>query len=115
MAPTTTCPEPSSDIGSKVYRLLAPDGREYSSHRPGVLGGHRLLRIYGRLDCVSAAKAISRGGYVAHRVFFASEDAALAAGYRPCGRCLREKYLAWKLTHMRGPSVESVPGDSDAV
>lgn len=26
------------------------------------------------------------------RVFFANEKDALAAGYRPCGNCLREKY-----------------------
>jgi methylphosphotriester-DNA--protein-cysteine methyltransferase len=25
-------------------------------------------------------------------VFFADEKTALAAGYRPCGNCLREKY-----------------------
>jgi methylphosphotriester-DNA--protein-cysteine methyltransferase len=26
------------------------------------------------------------------RVFFADEKTALAAGFRPCGNCLREKY-----------------------
>ena len=62
----------------------------------GTLGGHRKTRIYGRLDCPSALRAIQRGGYVKHRVFFADEETAVAAGYRPCARCLPEKYRAWK-------------------
>ena len=32
------------------------------------------------------------GEYQKHRVFFADERTALAAGYRPCGNCLRKKY-----------------------
>jgi methylphosphotriester-DNA--protein-cysteine methyltransferase len=41
-------------------------------------------------------RAISRGGYVKHRVFFADEATAVAAGYRPCARCLPDRYSAWK-------------------
>jgi methylphosphotriester-DNA--protein-cysteine methyltransferase len=62
----------------------------------GTLGGHRATRIYGRLDCPSALRAIERGGYVKHRVFFVDEQAAVAAGYRPCARCLPDKYRDWK-------------------
>jgi methylphosphotriester-DNA--protein-cysteine methyltransferase len=62
----------------------------------GTLGGHRGTRIYGRLDCPAAPRAIARGGYVAYRVFFLDERHARAAGYRPCGVCLPEKYRAWK-------------------
>ena len=47
----------------------------------GTLGGHRGTKIYGRLDCPSALRAIARGGYVKYRVFFADEAAAIAAGY----------------------------------
>ena len=61
-----------------------------------LLGGHRLTKIYGRLDCPSALRAIARGGYVRHRVFFADEAAAIGAGYRPCARCLPERYRDWK-------------------
>jgi methylphosphotriester-DNA--protein-cysteine methyltransferase len=61
-----------------------------------LLGGHRLTKIYGRLDCPSALRAIARGGYVRHRVFFADEAAAIGAGYRPCARCLPDRYKAWK-------------------
>jgi methylphosphotriester-DNA--protein-cysteine methyltransferase len=64
----------------------------------GTLGGHRGTKIYGRLDCPSALRAIARGGYVKFRVFFADEVAAIAAGYRPCGRCMPERYREWKTT-----------------
>lgn len=62
----------------------------------GTIGGHRGTRIYGRLDCPSALRAIANGGYVKYRVFFADEDDAVAAGYRPCAVCMPEKYRAWK-------------------
>jgi methylphosphotriester-DNA--protein-cysteine methyltransferase len=29
-------------------------------------------------------------------VFFADERTAIAAGYRPCGACLRAEYREWK-------------------
>lgn len=62
----------------------------------GTLGGHRGTRIYGRLDCPSALRAIANGGYVKHRVFFADEAQAVSAGYRPCARCMPEQYRVWK-------------------
>ncbi|MDX3853741.1 Ada metal-binding domain-containing protein [Streptomyces sp. AK02-01A] len=83
-------------MGVRTYILLAADGRAYESTEPGAFGGHRRGRIYGRLDCPAALRAIERGGYVVHRVFFADEATALAAGYRPCGVCLRERYRSWK-------------------
>jgi methylphosphotriester-DNA--protein-cysteine methyltransferase len=80
----------------REYTLIGSDGRPYASARPGTLGGHRGTKIYGRLDCPGAARAIARGGYVRSRVFFADEATARAAGYRPCFVCLREEYRAWK-------------------
>ncbi len=79
----------------RTWRLLGPDG-PYDSPTPGTLGGHRRSRIYGRLDCPGASRAIARGGDVAHRVFFADEQTAVAAGYRPCGVCMRDEYARWK-------------------
>ena len=64
--------------------------------RWGTLGGHSGTRIYGRLDCPAALRAIARGGYVQYRVFFRDEKHARASGYRPCAVCLPEKYRAWK-------------------
>jgi methylphosphotriester-DNA--protein-cysteine methyltransferase len=80
----------------KLYRLLGPDGREVHSATPGTLGGHRRNKIYGRLDCPGALRWIAKGHYVRHRVFFADEATAIAAGYRPCANCLREEYRRWK-------------------
>ncbi|MFI5510926.1 Ada metal-binding domain-containing protein [Mycobacterium sp. NPDC051804] len=80
------------------YRLIGADGTPYVSAQPGALGGHRATRIYGRLDCPSARRAIARGGYVRQRVFFADEASAVAAGYRPCARCLPNRYRQWKVS-----------------
>jgi methylphosphotriester-DNA--protein-cysteine methyltransferase len=80
----------------KSYTLLGPDGRPYRSATRATLGGHRKTRLYGRLDCPSARRAIARGGYVKQRVFFADEATAIAAGYRPCAVCLPIQYAAWK-------------------
>jgi metal binding Ada-like protein len=89
-------------IDVKTYTLVGADGRTYESAVPGTLGGHRRSRIYGRLDCPSALRAIKSGGYVRHRVFFADEATAIAAGYRPCGSCLPEKYRNWKQRRPKG-------------
>jgi methylphosphotriester-DNA--protein-cysteine methyltransferase len=83
------------------YTLTGRDGRLYASAQPGTLGGHRRGRIYGRLDCPAALRALARGGYVADRVFFADEETALAAGYRPCARCLPERHQEWKARRER--------------
>lgn len=90
---------PPDQMSTKTYTLLGADRTTYRSTRPGALGGHRANRIYGRLDCPAALRALARGGYLKNRVFFADEATALAAGYRPCGTCLPEKYHTWKHTH----------------
>ncbi len=80
----------------RTWTLLGPNGQLYQSKRPGRLAGHRRSRIYGRLDCPSALRAIARGGYVTERVFFLNERTARAAGYRPCGVCMPAQYADWK-------------------
>lgn len=79
-----------------MYKLIGKDGVERVSEFRGKLGGHKKLKIYGRLDCPSALRHIAAGQYVQHRVFFADEETALAAGYRPCGVCMKEHYRLWK-------------------
>jgi hypothetical protein len=81
---------------TEAWTLIGPDGKPYASDRPGTLGGHRRSRIYGRLECPAALRAIARGGYVSQRVFFLTEDHARAAGYRPCSVCLPAAYTCWK-------------------
>ncbi|MFF2043458.1 Ada metal-binding domain-containing protein [Kitasatospora sp. NPDC058170] len=85
------------------HLLLGADGRPYRSAVPGTLGGHRRGRLYGRLDCPSALRAIAAGGYVRHRVFFADAATARAAGYRPCAVCLPEAYARWRARRPEGP------------
>jgi hypothetical protein len=41
-------------------------------------------------------RALARGQYAPHRVFFADEPTAVAAGYRPCAVCLPDRYARWK-------------------
>jgi Metal binding domain of Ada len=79
-----------------VYTLIGADGKPYESATPGTLGGHRRNKVYGRLDCPGALRWIAKGKYVRHRVFFPDEATALAAGHRPCARCMPEQYRMWK-------------------
>ena len=53
--------------------------------------GNKRLKIYGTLQCRSG-KSMKRG----NRVFFRSEQEAMALGYRPCGHCMKEQYKKWK-------------------
>jgi hypothetical protein len=84
-------------MSKNEYVVFDDDGLEKLTSIPGVFGGHRLTKIFGRFDCPQALKAIRRGGYVRHRVFFKSAEAAAAAGYRPCASCLGESYLEWRV------------------
>jgi len=84
----------------KQYRLIGPDGQEVLSTVPGALGGNRRRKIYGRLECRSAVGSLPTG-YAKHRVFFADEATAIAAGYRPCGTCMQVEYGIWVEEAMR--------------
>jgi methylphosphotriester-DNA--protein-cysteine methyltransferase len=81
---------------SKLYTLLGADGQPYDSPEKGLLGGHSRTRVYGRMDCPVALSLLRRGFQPRHRVFFADEATAIAAGYRPCGACMRERYREWR-------------------
>jgi hypothetical protein len=71
------------------FRLTGGDGRIVVSAAPGALGGNRRSKVYGRLDCKVAARYLAKGAYQKNRVFFADEETARAAGYRPCKACMR--------------------------
>ncbi len=77
-----------------MFKLLGADGNIYESETKGEFGGNSKQGVYGRMDCGSALSSMRRypGAYQKSRVFFADEKTALAAGYRPCGNCLRQKY-----------------------
>jgi methylphosphotriester-DNA--protein-cysteine methyltransferase len=55
------------------------------------MAGNAALKIYGTLHCSSGKRM-----KLVNRVFFATESEAIAAGYRPCGHCLRQKYINWR-------------------
>jgi hypothetical protein len=78
------------------YTLIDSTGKTYKSTTPGQFGGHKKLKIYGRLDCPSALRYIAKGQYVQHRIFFVDEKTAIEAGYRPCGVCMKKEYKKWK-------------------
>ena len=83
----------------KMYTLLDENRQPYLSPEKGQLGGNRSTKIYGRMDCRVALRALSgpnRDVYIRNRVFFKDEATALSAGYRPCGVCMKERYLLWK-------------------
>lgn len=56
-----------------------------------VWAGNRNLKVYGKLDCASGKRMKKE-----NRVFFKSEAEAVKLGFRPCGRCLHDRYLIWK-------------------
>ncbi|MFI4981307.1 MAG: Ada metal-binding domain-containing protein [Nevskiales bacterium] len=85
--------------------MIGDNGKPYESQHPGTLGGHQRGRIYGRLDCPSALRAIARGGYVAQRVFFLDEANARTAGFRPCGVCMPAEYAQWKEQARKNPEA----------
>ena len=87
-----------SETSTKRYTLTDAQGNEYQSETKGQFGGTRNGNLYGLMSCRSANQAIARGGYVEKRVFFADEETAIAAGFRPCHTCMPEKYAAWKAT-----------------
>jgi len=72
----------------KLFTLTGPDGTPFLSSARGTLGGHRRNKVFGRLDCKTAARYLARGSYQKNRVFFADEASARLAGFRPCSHCL---------------------------
>jgi hypothetical protein len=89
-------------MADKIYKIATPIPKGWikfsivESTMPGVYGGHRLGRLYGRLNCKTALGWIAKGHYVKQRVFFHSEEDAIACGFRPCHDCVPEKYETWK-------------------
>lgn len=104
-----------------TYTLVGADGQSYESTTLGTRGGHRRTRVYGRLDCAGALRAIAKGGYVKHRVFFADEVTAIAAGYRVMAagsfrrRSSRSLRLRRSVRLRASSAVREVHADEDRV
>lgn len=74
--------------GGRAYTLLGRDGQPYAAAAPGSLGGNRRLKIYGRLDCPAAKRALARPNarYAAQRVFFCRRRDGAGGGLPPVRR-----------------------------
>lgn len=88
------------ELKENPYILMDENGNQYLTNTKATYGGNSRgdrfgNSIYGQLTCKSANDAIELG-YIRYRVFFKDEATAIAAGYRPCGTCCREKYVLWK-------------------
>jgi hypothetical protein len=44
---------------NQTWTPVGPDREPHASDQPGTLGGHHRGRIYGRLDCPAALRAIA--------------------------------------------------------
>lgn len=93
-----------------TYVLTTATGDPIESKTPGELAGSRRTRIYGRLDCHVAVEKLRRGGYGSHRVFFADQETAIAAGYRPCETCMEAEYDAWRADRQSAKSSSTIRG-----
>lgn len=87
---------PSEELEKNPYIITNQNGKQELSPIPGTLGGHKKLKIYGRLNCPSANRHLAKGQYAKYRVFFKDEESAIDAGYRPCAVCMPDKYKEWK-------------------
>ena len=86
----------TDELRAKPYFITTAKNKQELSAFPGAIGGHKKLKIYGRLDCPSAKKYLAKGQYAKNRVFFLDEETAITAGYRPCAICMPEQYAKWK-------------------
>lgn len=86
----------SFETTRKLYSLLKT--------RKIVFGGNMQLKIYGTLYCKSGKRM-----KIKNRIFFISEKEAIANGYRPCGHCMKEKYLIWKNNPALYPDCQTSP------
>lgn len=68
--------------GAVRYRQTRADDSVVDSSEPGRFAGITSTGIFGRLTRPSGKRARP-----ANRVFFATWDDAVAAGFRPCQRC----------------------------
>lgn len=73
----------------KTYTLLDSCGQPYRSTTPGLLGGHRRNKLYGRLDCPSALRALADGD--------TSPNGCISPMSRPRSRLDTDRALRWPL------------------
>ncbi|WP_312557295.1 Ada metal-binding domain-containing protein [Empedobacter brevis] len=75
----------------KHTQLKSEELKHKIRHREILFGGNQKLKIYGQLNCTSGKRM-----KIENRVFFTSEQDAIAHHFRPCGHCMKVEYLKWK-------------------
>jgi hypothetical protein len=80
---------------ARTYTLLDPD-RQPTRAQPAARSAAAGQAAYTAGSTARPLRAIARGGYVSNRVFFADEQTAVGAAYRPCAVCLPDEYAQWK-------------------
>lgn len=86
--------------------LSDQDLRSRIKSRDICFAGNRNLLIFGTLHCASGRRMHRK-----NRVFFATIHEAIRAGYRPCGNCMPEAYLKYKMDLFKkeGEEVNLLP------
>jgi len=79
------------DLGDTAFRR-SRKLKELMDKGEITLAGNKKLKIYGTLNCSSGKRMKTE-----NRVFFKSQKEAERLDYRPCGHCMRDAYLQWKV------------------
>ena len=88
---------------SKTYTLLGADGRAVPERREGPARRQRPHQgLRHAWTAPSRSRCCAAGFEPKHRVFFADEETAIAAGFRPCGACMRARYREWRARQAAG-------------
>ena len=80
----------SEELRQEILQLAEEMGYKNKKAKPVAAAKTYTLGI------VTSYRYIEKGQYVQHRVFFANEEIAIKAGYRPCAKCMPEEYKEWK-------------------
>jgi methylphosphotriester-DNA--protein-cysteine methyltransferase len=75
----------------KHSELNSAELRAKIRHGSITVAGNEKLKIYGSLHCSSGRRMKKH-----NRIFFTDEKQAITHGYRPCGHCMKNKYLEWR-------------------
>lgn len=79
-----------SDLGINKFNRNKNLGRLINK-KEVTLAGNNKLKIYGLLSCNQGKRM-----KMENRVFFKSVEEAEVNNFRPCGNCMKKRYLLWK-------------------
>lgn len=63
--------------------------------------GNARTHVYGKATCNATQGHLILDQKTQDRVLFNNIEDAEAAGYRPCGKCMHDKYIEWKNKKMK--------------